>query len=225
MVRVYVTDLTGWLEQGLPAEAAAVLSAERREKWERQRGSTGALQSAAAELLLRCALKEQGIRTPAEWTWEYEAGGRPSLRGLAGVCFNLSHSGHYAVCALAEGPAGVDVQMVADRERAGVVRRFCREEMTEVEESEKPEEAFCRLWTAKEAYLKMRGTGLRRPLNSFLVTPEGRVEDPPGTESGCFVTWLPVWPERRDAALAVCACERCGEAVVFRETEELLKSL
>ncbi|MCD8077855.1 MAG: 4'-phosphopantetheinyl transferase superfamily protein [Lachnospiraceae bacterium] len=222
MVRVYVAELTGWRKQGLPAEAAAALSAERRDRWERQKGHSGALQSAAAELLLRRALREQEIPLPVPWLWERTEGGKPFVQGLTGITFNLSHSGRYVVCALAREPVGVDVQMIPDRERCATVRRFCREEMQEVEEAENPAEAFCRIWTAKEAYLKMRGTGLRRPLDSFRINPDGCVEDPPGTQTDCRVTWLPVWPGRRDAALAVCARERCRDTAVFWKEEELL---
>ncbi|MCD8330188.1 MAG: 4'-phosphopantetheinyl transferase superfamily protein [Lachnospiraceae bacterium] len=225
MVQVYVADLTEWMECGMPAEAVKCLSAERRERWEKQSGSVSTLQSAAAELLLRCALREQEIPAPIPWLWEREEGGKPFLRGLSGVFFNLTHSGQYAACALADGPVGVDVQKVSERERGAVVRRFCREEAAEIERAGNPAEAFCRIWTAKEAYLKMRGTGLRRPRDSFRITRDGDVEDPPGIQTDFLVTWLPVGPGRRDAVLAGCARERCREAAMFREVEELLQGL
>ncbi|MCD8009922.1 MAG: 4'-phosphopantetheinyl transferase superfamily protein [Lachnospiraceae bacterium] len=225
MVQVYVADLTEWMERGMPAEAVERLSAERREKWEKQSGSVSALQSAAAELLLRRALREQRIPAPIPWLWERAEGGKPFLRNLPDVSFNLSHSGQYAACALADGAVGVDVQMVSERARGAVVRRFCREEAAEIERAGNPAEAFCRIWTAKEAYLKMRGTGLRRSLDSFRITRDGCVEDPPGIQTDFLVTWLPVEPGRRDAVLAVCARERCRETAEFRKAAELLQWL
>ena len=38
--------------------------------------------------------------------------GKPFFAGLEGRCFNLSHSGTLALCALSDRPVGVDIQVV-----------------------------------------------------------------------------------------------------------------
>lgn len=218
MSEVYVAELTEWLEQGLPEEAVCKLSASRRERW---KGNRGFLQSAAAELLLKKALSLRGIPVPADWSWIQDEDGKPRIRGLEGVEFNLSHSGRYAACILGDSPVGVDVQVIRDGGKIAE-RRFLPEEQEAMTRSSDPTETFCRIWTAKEAYLKMLGTGLRRSLASFQVDlEEGRIMDSEIPGAGCHLTWLPVWPGQRDAVLAACGREACVGKPVYLRAEEL----
>jgi len=80
------------------------------------------------------------------------------------VHFSLSHGGSWAVCAVGETPLGVDVEL--PRCSIAVARRWFHPE--EVAAAEDPD-SLCRLWTAKEAFVKALGTGFSTPLNSFVV--------------------------------------------------------
>ncbi len=82
-----------------------------------------------------------------------EAGGKPYFPSRPDICFNLSHSHGAAVCALHDKPVGIDVEKLrpAPRRLAGGL----------------DDEAFFRLWTAREASIKRRGLGvavLLRPM-------------------------------------------------------------
>ena len=93
--------------------------------------------------------------------------GKPRLAGRSRPCFNLSHGGELALVAVAGREVGVDAEpagaggsgleaagLVCTRSEAAALGRLPPEERAD---------AFLRRWTAKEAYLKARGLGLRVP--------------------------------------------------------------
>ncbi len=101
--------------------------------------------------------------------------GKPALAGLGAgsdLSFNLSHSGHWVLCALARGRRlGVDVE----REREGMEyvalaeRFFCPREISLLATGPEPETCrlFFKYWTLKEAYLKAEGSGLSISLTAM----------------------------------------------------------
>jgi 4'-phosphopantetheinyl transferase len=89
--------------------------------------------------------------------------------------FNLSHSGDFALIALAwERQVGVDVERIRpDLSTEAIARRyFSQREVSELLAlpPEQREIAFFRCWTRKEAYIKAKGLGLSLPLESFDVS-------------------------------------------------------
>jgi 4'-phosphopantetheinyl transferase len=101
--------------------------------------------------------------------------GKPALRGLSQIRFNVSHSGQMALYAFTLGcELGVDVEELrelADAESIAT-RFFSAAEVSELL-SLKPDDrglAFFRCWTRKEAYIKAIGDGLAIPLDRFQVT-------------------------------------------------------
>ena len=124
------------------------------------------------ELTVYGAIGAPGTERTLAWellalALEREPGGRPYFPACPDLCFNISHSRGGAVCALDRLPVGVDVELLrpAPRRLAGDLE----------------DEAFFRLWTAREATVKRRGLGigalvgggpepdsLCRPLEGFL---------------------------------------------------------
>ena len=101
--------------------------------------------------------------------------------GLAGTCaspdirFNLAHSNEIALCGLALGrEIGVDVEHLrADIAEEDLAQRFFgRAEAAQLVAlpASARQLAFFRAWTRKEAYIKARGDGLTRSLDSFQVS-------------------------------------------------------
>ncbi|MGD9918252.1 MAG: 4'-phosphopantetheinyl transferase superfamily protein [Paenirhodobacter sp.] len=105
--------------------------------------------------------------------------GKPVLHprtGLAGIEFNLSHSGRRVAIALSRRIAvGVDIERV--RPHAHMMqlaqRFFAPDEVAALEalSGEGRIQAFFRLWALKEAVIKMTGQGLAQRLDSFSVLP------------------------------------------------------
>lgn len=146
-------------------------SPERQARADRCIRREDALRSLAAEALLRCALHRSLPGQPL--SVRKDAFGKPYLENCPDFHFNLSHSGRWAVIAWGSSPLGIDVEQLRSEETAAKIARRCFTpgEQAWLFEADGPQRSarFCRLWTAKESYLKYLGTGLRTPLNSFDV--------------------------------------------------------
>lgn len=106
--------------------------------------------------------------------------GKPYLRNVKNRYFNLSHAGEYVVCAYGDCDLGIDVEQssriqLSDR----ALNKICTEEENEyiclsgTDESER-RRRICRIWTMKEAMMKMWGTGFAMSPKSFCVPFDGR---------------------------------------------------
>jgi 4'-phosphopantetheinyl transferase len=104
-----------------------------------------------------------------------------------GVYVSVSHSGPYAVCAIADVPVGVDVEVVRSADEK-FMRRVCSEaEMAYIRVGDDGDCArFWETWTAKEALFKLTGKGPLLAL-SRLALPRGVVLDHV-MQKGCALT-------------------------------------
>ena len=115
-----------------------------------------------------------------EWDgeFEYNEHGKPFMRSLSGgriegVDFSISHCKNAIAVAVSDRPVGVDVESFRHAEEALLRRTMNLEEQEQIRTAANPAEAFTRLWTRKEAVLKLRGTGLVDNLHDVLIpTPE-----------------------------------------------------
>lgn len=105
----------------------------------------------------------------ASLQFEVAARGKPSLPGQP-LHFNLSHTNDHGLLAVTRaGEIGVDIES-PDRklDRTGIAGRFfSKAEADELASlpDEQQAEAFCNLWTRKEAWLKATGVGISEGLN------------------------------------------------------------
>lgn len=158
------------LEDGaLARRLTPLLPAGRREKAARFRDGAARRLSLGAGLLLALALKAEGL--PVSDTRE-TALGKPWLPAQPDFHFSLSHSGEMALCAVSERELGCDIERLRRYDPA-IARRFFHPEerawLFSLPEAEQPD-AFLRLWTLKESYLKATGQGLSLPLDAFAVS-------------------------------------------------------
>lgn len=96
--------------------------------------------------------------------------GKPYVDGDP-VYFSVSHNKGRAVIAICDKPVGVDTEAVEDRKHDAVLSRFTLRERQEIGGDQLK---FFKNWTAKEAFIKMKGGTLA----SFLKRTEffdGRV--------------------------------------------------
>ena len=88
-----------------------------------------------------------------------DAKGKPYIDNSK-VFFNISHCDGLAVCALSEHPVGVDCECVRKVSPAVMKKCFGSSEIDYVDNSNDKNEAFSRIWTLKESYVKMTGNGI-----------------------------------------------------------------
>ena len=148
----------------------ACCSRKRQEAADRIRSDLKRRQSVGAGYLLSCLKERFSIGEEPVIL----SAGKPVFPEKCGVHFNISHSGGYVVLAYGKAPLGVDIESVR-RADCKVAKRFFREEeyryVNGLEEAGQAD-AFCKVWTGKEAVVKASGEGLSVPLDSFSVLGE-----------------------------------------------------
>ena len=125
-----------------------------------QRITTSELKATASRLL--------GAPHPSQPVFLYGTHGKPSFANGAMPHFNLSHCRRAVVVALHESAVGIDVESrrrISDQ----LMRHTCStSELETVLAAPDPTDAFIRLWTRKESYVKYTGTGLTVPIPTLL---------------------------------------------------------
>jgi 4'-phosphopantetheinyl transferase len=159
-----------WLDPA-PAELASVLSSDERERAQRLVDATAGKRSAAAHGALKVLLGAYTGTDPFSLAFATAPGGKPFLRDVPWLCFNLAHSEALALVAVAHGiEIGVDVERLRVVEDASVLaeRYLAPEEACTIAATPEEERsaAFLRHWTRKEAALKATGEGLSGGLDS-----------------------------------------------------------
>ena len=149
--------------------ALGEVSEQRREQALKFKYELGQRLCVLAYQLLKQGLREDyGIlENPV---FEYNEHGKPSIVGHPEIFFNLSHCKYAAVCVLSDQPIGIDVESIREYKDGLVHYTMNDEEIREIESSEHPDDAFIRLWTMKEATLKLIGTGISNDLKTVIDT-------------------------------------------------------
>lgn len=149
MTEVYVFDRG---EEELTEELFRYLPTWRRAKGESIRHPAARQESLSAGVVLGYGMMKRGLSLLEPVA--YLPAGKPVFPALK-VHFSLSHSGRYAMCAMSDEPVGADVQQVR-KVNLSMTRRFHIQErdwLGRFPPSEQPD-AFFRLWTRKEAWIK-----------------------------------------------------------------------
>jgi 4'-phosphopantetheinyl transferase len=163
------------LDEADPDQAA--LSSDERERAVAFRFERDRRRFVAAHAALRSILARYLEVSPESLVFLTGARGKPMLdpaRHGAAVHFNLSHSHELALVAvIRDRDVGVDVERArAVPDLEGLVARFFapaeQAALGRLPADRRPE-AFFRVWTLKEAYLKACGDGLSRELRHIVV--------------------------------------------------------
>ena len=122
------------------------------------------------EMLISLLTSTHHIEERQEVLFLYNEHGQPRIEG--GPCFSISHCKHGIAVAASESPIGIDIEHVRTLKPELVTRTMNDDEQQQIFQSGQPEWEFTRLWTMKEALLKMRGTGIISDLKNTLVATE-----------------------------------------------------
>ena len=162
---IYGFDLT---------KALAEISEQRREQALKFKHEEGQRLCVLAYQLLKQGLREAyGIEENP--VFEYGPHGKPTIVGHPDIHFNLSHCREAAVCALSSQPVGIDVERIRRYDRHLIEYTMNDAEIRDIEAAPDPARHFIRLWTMKEAVLKLTGEGIARDLKTVL-TADYRIE-------------------------------------------------
>lgn len=111
----------------------------------------------------------------------YNDYGKPYIKNHSDIFFNISHCHELAVCAIEKSEVGIDAENIRPW-LPRVAKRVCSErENSILEKAENKNEAFFRLWTLKESFVKAIGIGISYPMK----TCEFLIDENEFTSIGC----------------------------------------
>ena len=101
--------------------------------------------------------------------------GKPFLKDVSKLHFNLSHSGDWAFLAVSDKGIGIDVEKEMEID-IDIARKYFSpveyEYLNDIK-NDKINNIFFEIWTLKESYVKALGVGLNKSLNSFSIMYHG----------------------------------------------------
>lgn len=103
----------------------------------------------------------------------YGPHGKPYLPKYPDIHFNLSHCRQAVGCIIGNRPCGLDIERVRTQNTELTNYVMNMEEREKILHSPDPEIEFTRLWTQKEAVLKLHGTGITDNLQDTLCHLDG----------------------------------------------------
>ena len=168
------------LPEVIPAlpEVEKYLSKQERERAGRFSHAADRMRYILAHGILRDLLGRYLQVDPAGLEFIANEFGKPDLASIGtqpALRFNLAHSGDVILYTITQRrQVGIDVEKIrADVDVMELASsQFAEEEINELRRLSLTErrDAFYRVWTRKEAYIKALGTGLSLALNKFAVT-------------------------------------------------------
>ncbi len=139
-------------------------------------------QTVYGEWLVKTALSKM-LDTNIESIILERKNGKPFIKNFP-LFVSISHSGNFVAAAFNETEIGIDIEVMREVNLA-VAKKFCvATDLEFLNSQENKTEAFLKIWTTKEAFLKMTGDGIKdmkkisynqlKPLHFF--------------EQGCIIT-------------------------------------
>lgn len=150
----------------------SIMSEKNKTRVENFKISHDKKRTIAGEMLARKAIAEWSSVNEADIVFLKGEHGKPYVKDLD-VHFNISHSENLVVCAVADKPVGIDIERIRPI-NLSVAKRICTEKELEYLFGFLPSKTdfkktddrqtllrFFELWTAKEAFAKCQGKGLK----------------------------------------------------------------
>lgn len=157
--KIYLFEDINKFSNELFQRAIQILPENRKKKILAYKNIQRQKQSVIAYLLLLYGLREQyKINELVEF--DYKSNGKPILKQLDDIHFNISHSKLNVACAVCDKPIGLDIQQIVPN-KTKVATRICnQEEINLIFNSTQPYIEFCKLWAIKESIVKLSGVGI-----------------------------------------------------------------
>lgn len=169
--RIYIADISVLKDSSAFENLLKRVPDYRQKKAMSFKFPKGQMQSLGVGLLLHKACEDAGI-VGADERVAYGENEKPYLADFLDVHFNLSHSGERVMCVLSPFDVGCDVEIIKG-DRGRLAERFFKPEesawIKHFETLEKQSEAFYRLWTLKECYMKVTGRGMSLMPDKFAL--------------------------------------------------------
>ena len=171
-INVYLLETTENLKWNHICGMQKYVSIQRQKRINKYRFERDRISSLVTALMTRMIIsKNTGL---AEYSLNFQTNkfGKPYLTNLTGYEFSISHTYRKSVFTDYNSSIGIDIETYSNsiKEYENIYRNnFTANEVMHINSSVNPFKEFVKIWTSKEAYVKMIGTGLSTPLLSFDV--------------------------------------------------------
>ena len=169
--RIYIADISVLKETSVFESLLKRVPEYRQKKSLSFKFPKGKMQSLGVGFLLQIACSDVGMAGVDEHI-AYGENGKPYFPDAPDVHFNLSHSGERVMCVISPFEVGCDVEIIKG-DRGKLAERFFKPEesswIKRFETLEAQSEAFYRLWTLKECYMKVTGRGMSLMPDKFTL--------------------------------------------------------
>ena len=161
LIESYILDTEIFSDENLYRLLLARMPVYRQEKIQNYIFEKDRRLSLGAGVLLAYGLNCRGIAEHKDV--QLGAKGKPYLSDK--LFYNISHSGSKVVCSFSREEVGVDIEQILPVEDALIRQVSVSSEQAHLLQldPETQRQEFYVLWTAKESYMKLRGTGLSMP--------------------------------------------------------------
>lgn len=166
---IYVNDDIENISEQELEKAIQTLPEWRKEQTLRFKHHRGRVECVFSYLLLCEALHDRGIKEYPTFIYGKEGKeGKPSLAEHSKIFFNMSHCRKAVACAVAEHSVGIDIETLGRYNERLVEYTMNDKEKAEIAAAEDQDIAFTRLWTMKEATMKLTGEGISTNVRNML---------------------------------------------------------
>ncbi|MCI8483899.1 MAG: 4'-phosphopantetheinyl transferase superfamily protein [Lachnospiraceae bacterium] len=188
------------------------LSQERRRKIDGYHFRKDKNLSLGAGILLDRGLSDYGLREK-QAVIQHGKYGKPYLLNDPQIHFNLSHSGQMVLAVFSQTEVGCDIEWIGEGEEELAQKFFCSEEYDYIKgqpEGVKRSQAFYRIWTLKESFLKASGLGLGLSLDAFeiIIDSDGSPRVSQKIDQGTYEFWEWCFGETAQGGYRGAVCQR-----------------
>lgn len=117
--------------------------------------------------------------------WAFGEHGKPYITNYEGIHFNISHCREAVAVGISDSEIGIDIEGRRRFSDTLLQRAFSDDEQATIKKSNDPQKDFASIWTRKEAYFKLTGTGI---LMDHLKTTEDEAR-----RTGCNIETIPIF--------------------------------
>lgn len=232
-MKLYVMNVTPLLEDNIFRKALSFVDSQRAEKVKQLKVREEQARSLGAGLLLQYGLLQekdsQEVTTvsvseileqksvPMELLLTYKDGGKPYLNeSFRDTFFSLSHSGEYAACAVDREEIGMDIQYKREDIRSGLAgylfTKSEQEQLKQCVDRREYMDLFYYFFSAKEAYIKLTGQGMRQEMKELTVdSADGTILR---ADTGEILACLSEYPVLKDYSLITAQNGSCLHTVI-----------
>ena len=162
MTKLYVCEISNLIEEASKDIKSIEkyfdkLESQRIEYILKSNIAEGRARALGASYLLLFVLKKAGIILDKLPDFSYTKKGKPYLKEYSHVYFNLSHTKNIIACVISNEEVGMDVEHIREFRENTIEKVFTENEKVMIGNNK---EELVHMWTMKEAYVKLLGTGI-----------------------------------------------------------------